>query len=141
MSIRHKVANITSLFASTQGQKLRYLLVGGWNTLFGYVAGPAIYYGLQGEMHVVLVGAIAYAMSITMAFLTHKLFVFRTKGRWLSEYLRSYVVYGGTAAIGIIALWGLVDGMGVPFWFAQALIVSITVVISYFGHSKFTFGR
>lgn len=141
MNIRHKWVGITTLFASIDGRKLRYLLVGGWNTLFGYVAGPAIYYGLQGQVHVVLVGATAYIMSITMAFITHKLFVFRTKGRWLSEYLRSYVVYGATAAIGITALWVLVDGMAVPFWIAQALIVSTTVAISYFGHSKYTFSR
>ena len=139
--MRLKGAGISTFFTSIDSRKLRYLLVGAWNTLFGYVAGPAIYYGLQGQMPVVLVGVIAYIMSITMAFITHKLFVFRTKGRWLSEYLRSYVVYGTTAAIGIAALWVLVDCMAVPFWIAQALIVSATVAISYFGHSKFTFNR
>ncbi len=141
MNIRLKIFHITSFIDSSQGLKLRYLIVGGWNTLFSFLVGPAIYYGLQGKMHVLLVGAIAYAASITMAFLTHKLFVFRTKGRWLSEYLRSYVVYGGTGAIGIVALWGLVDGMAVPFWLAQVLIVLATVIISYFGHLKFTFYR
>lgn len=128
-------------FFSMGGRKFRYLLVGGWNTLFGFMAGPVIYYGLHGKVHVVLVGVVAYIMSITMAFITHKLFVFRTKGRWLSEYCRSYVVYGGTAAIGIAALWVLVDGMAVPFWIAQVLIMTTTVIISYFGHSKFTFNR
>lgn len=141
MNIRFNITRITSFIDSARGLKIRYLIVGGWNTLFGFVVGPMIYYGLQGKMHVLLVGTIAYAASITMAFLTHKLFVFRTKGRWISEYLRCYVVYGGTATIGILALWGLVDGMGVPFWLAQALIVLITVTVSYFGHSKFTFYR
>lgn len=141
MNIRHKVAQIAFFINSSQGLKIRYLIVGGWNTLFSLAVGPAIYYGFQGKMHVLLVGVLSYVTSITMAFLTHKLFVFRTSGQWILEYLRSYVVYGGTATIGIFALWGLVDGMDAPFWLSQMLIVLVTAIISYFGHLKFTFYR
>ena len=141
MNINLKMAYIKSFILSEKGLKIRFLIVGGWNTLFSFIVGPVIYYGLQENMHVLLVGAVAYVLTMTMAFLTHKLFVFRTKGNWMFEYLRSYVVYGGSAIIGIFALWGLVDGMAVPFWLAQVLIVLVTVTISYFGHKKFTFYR
>jgi putative flippase GtrA len=120
---------------------IRYLLAGGWNTLFGYFVGPIIYYGLEGRMHVVLVGIIAYVLSITMAFFTYKVFVFRTKGNWLAEYCRSYMVYGVTAVIGIGVLWGLVDGLKVPFWIGQGLVIIVTTIISYLSHSRFTFSR
>ncbi len=135
------ITNIKSFIFSEKNLKLRFLIVGGWNTLFSFVVGPLIYYGLQEKMHVLLVGCISYVLTVTMAFMTHKIFVFRTEGRWISEYLRSYVVYGGSATIGILALWGLVEGMAFPFWLAQVLIVLVTVLISYLGHKKFTFYR
>jgi putative flippase GtrA len=121
--------------------KVRYLLAGGWNTLFGYLVGLSIYYGLDGMVGVVAVGIMANIVAITMAFVTYKLFVFQTKGNWLSEYLRAYLVYGATAVVGIGLLWILVDGLGVRFWIAQGLVIVITVVVSYLSHSRFTFKR
>ena len=119
--------------------KLRYLLAGGWNTLFGYLCGVGLYYGFGGQVHVLIIGVVANILAITMAFLTYKLFVFRTKGNWLAEYFRTYLVYGTTAVIGIALLWLLVDGFGTPFWLAQGLAIVITVVVSYIAHSRFTF--
>lgn len=119
--------------------KLRYILAGCWNTLFGYAAGLAFYYIFCGHKHIVAVGIIANILAITMSFTTYKLFVFRTKGNWFAEYMRSYVVYGVTAIIGVIFLWALVDKIGMPFWSAQGLIIVSTIIISYLCHSKFTF--
>jgi putative flippase GtrA len=70
---------------------------------------------------------------------TYKMFVFQTKGNWLAEYLRTYLVYGGIAIVGIGLLWILVDGLVLPFWIAQGLVIAVTVVISYLSHSRFTF--
>lgn len=122
-----------------ESRKVRYLLAGGWNTVFGYGAGLAIY-GLCAEhLHIVVIGILANVIAITMAFLTYKLFVFRTKGNWLGEYLRSFIVYGGLAPLGIGLLWLLVEGMRMPFWLAQGIVVLTTIVVSYLSHSRFTF--
>lgn len=74
-----------------------------------------------------------------MSFLTYKLFVFRSKGRWWGEYLRSYVVYGAAALVGVLLLWFLVRGLGVNIWLAQGAVVGGVVLISYLGHASFTF--
>ena len=103
--------------------------------------GLGIYYAVGDHVHVVVVALIANVLAITMAFLTYKIFVFRTKGNWLVEYFRAYVVYGTTAVFGIGLLWFLVDGVGLQFWLAQGLAILITVVVSYIGHSRFTFRR
>lgn len=127
---------INTLFTD---RRIRYILAGGWNTLFGYLCGVGLYYGFGGQVHVLIIGVVANILAITMAFLTYKLFVFRTRGNWLAEYFRTYLVYGTTAIIGIALLWLLVDGFGTPFWLAQGLAIVITVVISYLAHSRFTF--
>ncbi len=121
--------------------KIRYLLAGGWNTVFGYSVGVILYYAFSNSLHVIAIGLLANFFAITMSFLTYKLFVFRTKGDWVREYFRSYLVYGAMALLGICMLWFMVDGFKIPFWLAQGLVILFTVIISYVGHSRFTFRK
>ena len=120
-------------------QSLRYLMAGGWNTVFGYGIGVGLYTILSSQLHVAVIAAIANIFAITMSFLTYKLFVFKTTGNWLSEYGRSYLVYGSMALLSIILLWAMVDYLGVDIWYAQALVILLTVGVSYLGHKFFTF--
>ncbi len=120
---------------------LQYLLVGGFNTAFGYFVSVGLYYGLNAHLHIVVIAVVANVVCITESFLTYKLFVFRTGASWWSEYLRCYVVYGGGALIGIAGLWLLVAVLSVQFWLAQGLLMVVSVVISYTGHDRFTFKK
>jgi putative flippase GtrA len=127
------------LHAGIKSRKGRYLIVGGFNTVVGYVIGVGLLYGLSPAVHVLVIGAIANVLAITVSFTTYKLFVFQTRGRWIEEYVRSYLVYGSMAVVGTLLLWILVDGMRLSIWLAQGLAVVLTVVISYLGHSRYTF--
>jgi putative flippase GtrA len=122
-------------------ERLRYLLAGAWNTAFGYSVGGGLYLLLSKQLHIVWISIIANILAISMSFCVNKLFVFRTRGHWLPEYLRSYVVYGGAAVVGTLLLWLLVDRMQVNIWWAQALILACMVLTSYLGHARFTFRR
>lgn len=124
-----------------QPDRVRYLFAGAWNTTFGYGVGVGLYFLLSDVLHIALIGVITNILAISMSFITYKLFVFRARGNWLTEYLRSYLVYGATAIIGVIMLWLIVDKFGVEIWFAQAIVIFATVIISYVGHSRFTFRR
>jgi len=120
---------------------LRYLLAGGWNTIFGYATSVGLYALLADKLHITVIAAIANIFAITMSFLTYKLFVFKTSGNWLLEYGRSYIVYGGMAVFGIILIWIFVDVLKWQIWYAQALVILITVGVSYLGHKFFTFKK
>lgn len=122
-------------------KKIRYLLVGGLNTIIGYTIGVGLYKALGDTLSIVWIGIISNILSITVSFLSYKILVFRTKGMWLSEYIKSFIVYGGIALIGIFFLWLFVDNMKISIWFAQALVIGVTVIISYISHSRFTFRR
>jgi putative flippase GtrA len=124
-----------------QNKKLRYLLVGGFNTAFGYIATVVIYYMMRSHLHIILIGVIANIICITVSFFMYKLFVFNSHNSWLREYLRCYVVYGGSAAIGIAGLWLLVNVLDIQFWIAQGALMVISMVISYIGHDRFTFKK
>ncbi len=119
--------------------KVRYMLAGAWNTLFGYFSALVIYDFLRITLHIILIGIIINILNISMSFFTYKLFVFQTKKNWVKEYLRSYIVYGFTALISLCMLWFFVDYLNVRFWIAQALILLIGIFISFKGHHIFTF--
>ena len=125
----------------TRKKMLRYLIVGGFNTVFGYFVTVGLYYTLRSHLHIVVIGVIANVVCITVSFMTYKLFVFNSSGSWWREYLRCYIVYGGSALVGIAGLWLLVNVLGVPFWLAQGLLMVISVVISFAGHDRFTFKK
>ena len=122
-------------------EKIRYLLAGGFNTLVGYSIGVGLYKALESNLSIVWIGVISNIVSITASFLSYKTLVFKTKGMWLREYMKSYIVYGGIAVIGIFCLWVFVEKMKISIWLAQALVIGMTVIISYLGHSRFTFRR
>lgn len=122
-------------------KKIRYLLAGGFNTLFGYLIGVILYKALKNNLSTVWIGVISNILSITVSFLSYKTLVFKTKGMWLKEYMKSYIVYGAIAIIGICFLWIFVDKMNISIWLAQGLVIGMTVTISYLGHSRFTFRR
>jgi putative flippase GtrA len=129
-------------------QVLRYLVVGGANTVIGYAAFAALNYLLTDQVPYAYmfanVGASVFA--ITIAFLGYKFFVFRTKGNYLREYLRTYVVYGASTLLSLallpmlVALVGLVmeNKVLVPY-VAQAFTVPLVVLTSFFGHKKYSF--
>ena len=130
---------LNSMLKIFKTKSIRYLLAGGWNTAFGYFLGVGLYLLLSDRLHITLIAIICNILAISMSFLTYKLFVFKTSGNWLTEYLRSFVVYGTMALLGILLLWCFVDLLGVKIWWAQALVIFLTVFISYFGHKLFTF--
>jgi putative flippase GtrA len=120
-------------------QEVRYLIAGAWNTVFGYgvYAGP--YYLLHGRVHYMVVAAVGSIVAISMAYATHKLFVFRTKGNVLREYLKFCGVYGVTSALGLVALPFCVELLGMSPYVAPLLILAVTVVVSYLAHKHFSF--
>lgn len=127
------------IIASLSHKKCKYLLAGAWNTIFGYLSGVTIYYLFGEKLGVLIVATIANILSISMSFLTYKLFVFKTRGNWLIAYMRAYVVYGVSAIIGILLLLFFVKWLAIEFWLAQGLVILLTVVVSYIGHQNFTF--
>ncbi len=120
---------------------LRYLVVGGFNTIIGYGIGVGIYLLLAPYWSILLIGVIANVIAISISFVTYKIFVFKTQGQWLTEYAKAFIVYGAMALLGIVLLWLLVGQLHLSIWIAQGIIILTTVVISYLSHARFTFRR
>ncbi|NLU49340.1 MAG: GtrA family protein [Syntrophomonadaceae bacterium] len=120
-------------------EKIRFVVVGGWNTVFGYLVFAGLYYLLRSHLHYLLLLAASYIISITNAYLGYKFAVFKTRGNYLREYLRFYLVYGVSFLVNLILLPVLVEALGLHPLVAQALILFFTTVISYTGHKYYSF--
>ena len=130
------------------GQAARYLLVGAWNTLFGYLLYAGLTYLLTGRIPCAYLAAalLGNVIAVTVAFLGYKWFVFRTRGNYLREYLRCWTVYGVSTVVGLAALplvvVGLTWSVGPHAWIpylAGGLLTGVTVIISFLGHKNFSF--
>ena len=136
------------LFSKPLPQFVRYLLVGGFNTLFGYVLFAVInwlFTGL-GSYSYMYAAVLSTFIAISVAFLGYKWFVFRTKGNYLIEWIRCFGVYGASSLIGLGGLAILVPilrrHMHKPElapYLAAAMLTGITVVFSFFGHKNVSF--
>ena len=138
LSVKSVVKNLISV---RNLQFLRYLIVGGWNTLFGMGVYAALYHGLGGRVHYLVLVIPSNILAITNSYLCYKVFVFKTKGNILREYFRCYIVYGGMMLASAALLYVLVDWGGLSPVLANCLCVAVTVVVSYFAHRNFSFKR
>lgn len=122
-------------------EKIKYLLAGGFNTVCGYFLGVGAYLWLGEWIHIIYISILANIFSITISFLTYKIFVFRTSGDWLKEYLKIYLVYGLTAIISIPLIWIFVDTLSINIWLSQGLVLFSVFGFSFFLNRNFTFKR
>ncbi len=133
-------------------QSFRFLVIGGCNTLFGIADSLAMVkmFLLVEPGQPKLMGTVAIAVSsvinIGFSFLTYKWFVFRTKGNYLQEYLRSLTIYLPSLAISTLLVaplsallhrWTGYERGSV--YMAIGLIISFTIVFGFFGHKHISF--
>ena len=124
-----------------QYEILAYLAVGAWNTLFGIGLYSLIYWLLGSKVHYMVLAVVVNIAAITNAFLCYKIFVFRTKGNWVREYIKSYLVYGGGTLAGMGLLWLFVTLLKMNPVFGNILAAFVVVIASYFGHKYFSFRK
>ena len=118
----------------------KFLIVGFLNTIFGYSIGLVNYFLFFEFIGIIGVGILNNIINITFAFIMFKKFVFKTiKTNWFFEYLRSYVVYGVKAVVGIFVLWLFVSILNINIYISQAVAMLVTIFLSYTGHKNFTF--
>jgi putative flippase GtrA len=104
------------------GQFARYLCVGVFNTVFGYLSFAAILTLLNAVLParylyltVMAASISAVPLNITVAYFTYKFFVFRTKGNYLREWLKCFAVYGTGMIPSLVALSALTRFLQVVF--------------------------
>lgn len=119
---------------------LRFLLVGGWNTAFGYLSfvGCVAVTRLLGVSYLYATVP-AQIVAILNAYACHRYITFPDSEGGLGAFLRFNVVYWVLFAVNVPLLAALVSGLGLLPEVAQAILTVVTVVTSYAAHQRFSF--
>ena len=130
------------------GQFTRYLMVGVWNTFFGYGLYALFTALLTPRLRFAYIYASAFSnlIAITVAYFGYKFFVFKTKGNYWVEWFRCILVYGSGMLPGLVLLPLLVGGLhyflhldrSAPY-IAGAILLGAATMYTFFGHKHFSF--
>ena len=129
----------TTLLRAYNSRPLRFLITGGWNTAFSYISMAVLYYFFSAKFHYMVIVISASIINITQAYITHKFIVFKTRGNYLKEYLRYYVVYAVPLGLSFLFFPVFIDFLKINFYVTQAILTFFTVIISWFGHKNISF--
>jgi putative flippase GtrA len=104
---------------SRHREKIMYLIVGMWNTAFGYGLFAGLYYLLSKSMDYNIILLMSYVVSTISAYLLYKYLVFRTQGGLIRGYLRFSVVYVYAYLGNMLILFGLKRFTSIDLYLGQ----------------------
>ncbi len=100
---------------------LRFLNVGFLNIIFIFFSGIIINYFLNGKIPNLLIAILVSMFHISFSFGMRKIFIYKTKGNWIKEYLNCYMYYWASIFFYIMVLWMLIESYKMRFWLAQII--------------------
>jgi len=127
--------------------KIRFFVIGVWNTIFGYLVYISLDYLFtfvfqKRYLAYMTAAVLANIIATISAFLFHKHITFKStvKGKGvIIEFLKFYSMYTVTNILGFALLPFFVEVLKIDPKIAGALLIPVVAIISYFGHSKFSF--
>ena len=131
-------------------QKLRFLLVGGFNTVFAYSILALILWIFEninnstklGFASVLVANAalfVQYVITINVSFLTMRYYVFQSHGDWKKEFVKAWSVYLFLYLINSPILSFLMVIVGLSPLVAQALYLTFSTIATFILHKYYSF--
>jgi putative flippase GtrA len=120
-------------------RQLRFLLAGGYNTIFGYLVFSGLFLLLGQWIHYLVIGCFAHVLAVVNAFVVYRRLVFRSIDRWQPSFFRFCFSQLVALGFGIIGLYGLVEFGHFNPLLAQAVVTVSSVLLTYTLHRYFSF--
>ena len=131
-------------------EKLRYLLVGGFNTVLAYSLlvfldftfekiNSAIALNLSKEVVANIALIVQYIITINISFTTMRYYVFRSHGNWKKEWLKAWSVYIFIYMINAPIMTLLMYVFNLVTWQAQAIYLIFSTIVTFLLHKYYSF--
>ena len=129
--------------------KTKFVIVGIWNTVFGYglfCLLDTIFTWIFSSRSTAYMSAMVLSLilAVTSAYLCHKYITFKSEAKGkdiIAEYFRFSTTYIVTICLNLVLLPAFVEIFHIHPKIAAAIITLICTVISYLGHSRFSFKK
>jgi len=120
-------------------QQVRFLIAGAYNTVFGYLVFAVLYVSLGRRVGYLVVGMLAYLLSLVSAFAVHRYLVFRSTDSLPKTFLRFNLSQIVALGCGLVGLYILVEFAHFRPLLAQALVITMSVIVTYVLHNHYSF--
>ena len=130
-------------------QKIRFLLVGGFNTVFAYLVlnllDIFLSFLLKGLFSSVVIANIAliiqYILTVNFSFVTMRYYVFQSHGNWKKEWLKAWSVYIFLYLINAPILTFMMTVLGWSIWLAQGVYLVFSTIVTFLLHKYYSFRK
>jgi putative flippase GtrA len=136
----HRAVGRPVRFYFRRREQLLYLVVGGWNTVFGY-GFWALLQSLFGEsVHYLVIVLICWPIAVLNAYLGYRYLVFNSRGSILRELPRFSLVYVASLLVNLALLPIALRVLPFNIYVDQLLFLVGGIAASYLGHKYYSFG-
>jgi len=111
----------------------KYMIVGAFNTLFGY---SVIFFAMYLGINPYLANVTGYGLGLTLSFFLQKIWVFPSLGNSLGEFFKFLVCFGIAYLANLAVLFILMNKIILNVYFSQ-MLAGITYVIIGFCFNRF----
>lgn len=118
-------------------KKIRFLLVGGFNTLLSYLLFILFIEFFKIPYQISLI--IQYLITVNISIVTMRYYVFQSLGKAGFEYFKAWGVYLLMLGFNYVFLLCLIDLMGMNVILSQGIYIIISTIITYLLHQNITF--
>ena len=120
-------------------RQLRFLLVGGFNTVFSYVLFAFLIVIVNMPYKFALV--LNYVIAVNLSIFTMRYYVFRSFGDFWKEYCKAWMVYVLVLFLNYVAMYTMVDIYKMNELVAQAVYTFFITFFIYFMHKYVSFAK
>jgi putative flippase GtrA len=135
----HPVLGRPITFYFGHREQLLYLVVGGWNTVFGYCVWALMQYLLGDYLPYLVIVLLSWPIAVLNAYLGYRYIVFRSRGPVFRELPRFSLVYAATLVVNLAVLPIALAVLPFNIYVIQALFTVVVVVCSYLAHKYYSF--
>lgn len=121
-------------------EKIRYVLVGGYNTVISYLLYAWFLWLMNSEYEQVAL-FLSFIVSSLNSYWTQKIYVFNTRGNIKKEYIKCLISWGASYALNVILLFLFVKMIGMNPYVGQFFALILVTINSYLMLKKFAFRR
>lgn len=132
---------IDLVLAPWRREEIRYLIVGGFNTLVGLGLYAGFHALLGRQLGYLLVLIPAYAVGIVISFITQRYLVFGAHGHAPTQFVRFASVQLSGLGLNAVLLALIHESTSVPAVASQAISLFFVAVATYFSHKFFSFRK
>ena len=136
----HRTLGRPVRFYFRRREQVLYLVVGAWNTVFGYAVWAVMQYLLGDYLNYLVIIVLSWPIAVLNAYLGYRYIVFRSRGSVLNELPRFSLVYVAALVVNLALLPVALRVLPFSIYVDQALFAVVVVVCSYLGHKYYSFG-